>query len=304
MRLAHPPDQATLTRLYHELGRLGARTVAHRAEWEYGAPTAEEVVVLAAQAARYDPRLLWVLVEFLTNNFGKLDPVKLRAALRASAWPGALGVAFEFARRASRSPELEDLHHFTMRGIPRASGEQFFLSTHAFGGELSRREAEESLAEYKRWGFVSREEPLPKELGPVSRGTLGRPERLNLLLRLVRRLGSISLSDYLEALGHRASARQASRDLSTAPFLVRRGTTRGARYVLKETARPDRPLRIGERVQVRVSGRLLNGVVVEDRGTIGVRKPHQLVRLRVHDPVRPAERYEVEVPADWATVRP
>jgi hypothetical protein len=300
VKLARIPDQATLTRLYYELGQLGARTLGHKTDWEYGSPSAEDLVTLASQASRYDPRLLWVLVEFLARDSGALNPVRLRSAARESRWPAALGVAFEFSRRVSHSSELEDLYKFTMGGIPRASGEQFFVSTHAFAGNLARREAEESLSQYKRWGYLSREEPFAKELGSTAHGTLGRSERLNLLRRLVERLGSISLSDYAEALGQKASPRQASRDLATAPFLTRRGKTRAARYLLRETRAPDQPLRVGQEVQFRVAGRRLRGVVLEDRGRAG-RSAHQLVKVRVQDTLNPSDRYDVEVPAEWAT---
>jgi hypothetical protein len=124
---------------------------------------------------------------------------------------------------------------FLFRRTPRAAGEQFFFTTRAFGGNLARRDAEESLAEYKRWGYLSREEPLAKELGTTARGTLGPAERQNLLRRLVERQPEISLTDYLEALRGRGSKRQASRDLAAATFLRKRGTTRGARYSLRRT---------------------------------------------------------------------
>lgn len=302
MKLVRPPDEPTLSRLYFELGRLGARTIGREDDWEYGRPTAEETVVLASQAARYDPRLLWVLVELVSRASAALNPVRLRAALRDSRWPAALGVVFEFARRVSPGAELEDAFRFVMSGIPKGRGEQFFLSAHAFAGPLARREAEESLSEYKRWGFLSREEPIAKELGARAHGTLARPERFNLLRRLAGRLGSISLSDYLEALGSKASTRQASRDLATAPFLRRTGATRGARYALKPEPAA-RPLAVGQKVHVRVSGRNLKGLVVRELAGPPSRHGRRLVRIRLQDPLNPDEGYEVEIPADWATAR-
>ena len=227
-----PLQERELLRLYHELAGLGARAEGRRLPWRFGRLAAEELAVVAAQAARQDPRLLWVLVELLARGYDRLDPLKLRRALGGARWPAALGVAFEFARRAARSRELDDVAAFVMAGVPPAPGERFFLGTRAFGGELARRDVEESLAEYRRWGYFSREEPLAKELGVAAHGTLGPRERMNLLRRLAGRQGSVTLADYLAALRGRASRRQASRDLSTAPFLVRQGATRGARYRL------------------------------------------------------------------------
>jgi len=232
-----PLDAAELPRLYHELARLGARAEGRAVPWRFLArPEAEELVVLAAQAARQEPRLLWVLVEWLAKGWDRLDPLRTRRALARARWPAALGVALEFARRVAGSVELDDVAAFVLARVAPARGERFFLGTRALGGALARRDVEESLAEYRRWGYFSREEPLAKELGVAVRGTLDRSARLNLLRRLAERSGSIAVGDYLAALGGRASRRQASRDLATAPFLARSGTTRGARYGLRPSS--------------------------------------------------------------------
>jgi hypothetical protein len=239
--LTRAPEERELPRLYHELAAIGARAEGRRVPWRFGHPSPEELAVLAAQAARAEPRLLWVLVELLARGYDRFDPLKLRRALGRARWPAALGVAFEFARRAVRSREMDDVAAFVMALTAPASGERFFLGTRAFGGELARRDVEESLAEYLRWGYFSREEPLAKELGAVARGTLGPRERMNLLRRLADRRGEVTLGDYLAALRGRASRRQASRDLAAAPFLALTGATRGARYRLAAGAARRRP---------------------------------------------------------------
>jgi hypothetical protein len=228
-----PLDDAELPRVYDELAKLGARAEGRRVKWRFGPLTPEEAVVLAAQVSRQDPRLLWVLVDLLARGYDRFDPLKLRRALARARWPAALAVALEFARRAAPSTELDDVAGFVLARVPPARRERFFLGTRAFGGALARRDVEESLAEYARWGYFSREEPLAKELGAAMHGTLRRPERMNLLRRLATRQATITIRDYLEALRGRASRRQASRDLATAPFLVQVGATRGARYRLE-----------------------------------------------------------------------
>jgi hypothetical protein len=224
-----PSSSSDVARLYHELGRLGARTEGKPAPWRWGRPSPEETLVLAVQAARHDPRLLWVAVELLAKGF---DPLKLRRAAQRSRWPAALGVAFEFARAVARTEELDDVARFVLAPVAPARGERFFKGTRAFAGALARRDVEESLAEYKRWGYFGRGEPLAKELGTQARGTLGRTERLNVLRRLAGRGGPFTIAEYLAALRGRASRRQAARDLATAPFLARTGATRAARYRL------------------------------------------------------------------------
>jgi hypothetical protein len=228
-----PLREDELPRLYAELEAVGARVEGKRVPWRFGQPTPEELVVLAAQASRTDPRLLWVLVELLARRYDRFDPLKLRRALPGARWPATLGVVFEFARLVAGSAELDDVAAFVLANVGPARNERFFLGTRAFAGPLARRDAEESLAEYLRWGYMSREEPISKELGSPAHGTLARQQRMNMLRRLAERPGHFTLGDYLEALRGRASRRQATRDLATAPFLARSGTTRGARYRLR-----------------------------------------------------------------------
>ncbi len=228
-----PREERELARLYHELALIGARVEGRRLTWKHGSPTPEELLVLAAQAARHDPRLLWVAVELLARSYATFNPLELRRAAARARWPAAVAVALEFARQVSPSAELDDYARFVTAPIAPARGERFFLGTHAFGGALARRDAEESLAEYKRWGYLAREAPFAKELGSPARGTLERNERRNLLRRIAERRGVVSLADYLEALHGTVSRRQAQRDLRDAPFLVKRGNTRGASYALR-----------------------------------------------------------------------
>jgi hypothetical protein len=225
-----PREERELSRLYHELARAGARVEGRRYAWRHGSPSPEELLVLAAQSARHDPRLLWVVVELLARSYASFNPLELRRAALRARWPAALGVALEFARKAAPSAELDDYARFVSAPITPARGERFFMGTRAFGGGLARRDAEESLAEYKRWGYLAREAPFAKELGSAARGTLEQNERRNLLRRLVERRGSVTLAEYLEALHGTVSRRQAQRDLREAPFLKKRGNTRGARY--------------------------------------------------------------------------
>lgn len=229
-----PEGERELARLYHELGAIGARAEGRRERWSHGSPSPEELVVLAAQAARHDPRLLWVTVELVAREYARLNPLALRRAALRARWPAAVAVALEFARRAAGSAELDDYVRFATGPISPAPGERFFLGGHAFAGRLARRDAEESLAEYKRWGYLGREEPFSKELGARARGTLAPAERLNLLRRLAERRGAVTFADYAAAVQGRVTRRQLSRDLRGAPFLRREGRTRGARYLLVE----------------------------------------------------------------------
>jgi len=232
-----PRDEAELARLYHELAAVGGRVEGRRLPWRFGQPGREEVVVLAAQASRHDPRLLWAVVELLARRYAELDALALRRAAARARWPATVAVALEFARRAAPSQELDDWARFVTQRLAPARGERFFLGLRPFAGAAARRDAEEALAEYKRWGYLGREEPFAKELGGEARGSMGRAERLNLLRRLATRRGAVTHAEYAIALRGRVSARQASRDLRAAPFLRKAGRTRDASYRLVQEGR-------------------------------------------------------------------
>jgi len=234
------PTEDELARLYYELARIGARASGDRAPWRYGRPSKEELVVLACEASRYDPRLLWVAVSFLTQKYDGLNPLVLRRVNDRARWPAALAVAFEFARRVRPEPELRDVAEFVVRRVSRARDELFFIGTRKPGGKMIERIASESLAEYRRWGYLGSEVPIAKELGSTVRGTMAWAQRRNVLLRLGRR-GAFSPTDYMNAIDRCVSRRQAARDLSAADFLVREGNTRAIRYRLAEP-RPTPPV--------------------------------------------------------------
>jgi hypothetical protein len=120
--LSRVPEAPELPRLYHELAAIGARAEGARVPWRFGSPSAEELVVLAAQAARREARLLWVVVELLARRYGELNPLALRRALSRARWPAAAGVALEFARRAASREAPPASAAEERRGRRRAGG--------------------------------------------------------------------------------------------------------------------------------------------------------------------------------------
>ncbi|MBS1111510.1 MAG: hypothetical protein H6Q88_3502 [Anaeromyxobacteraceae bacterium] len=54
-----PLEVREIPRLYAELEGVGARVEGRRVPWRFGKPSPEELIVLAAQASRQEPRLLW-----------------------------------------------------------------------------------------------------------------------------------------------------------------------------------------------------------------------------------------------------
>lgn len=60
--LEHAPTDQELERLYYELARIGAPSVGRRQPWKYAPRDLEQLVVLACEMLRFDPRLLSILL--------------------------------------------------------------------------------------------------------------------------------------------------------------------------------------------------------------------------------------------------
>ena len=59
--LQRPPTQGDLERLYRELAELGAPSVGRATDWSYAPGSREELLGLAGEMLRYDPRLLSIV---------------------------------------------------------------------------------------------------------------------------------------------------------------------------------------------------------------------------------------------------
>lgn len=237
LSLEHAPTQNELARLYHELARIGATSVGERKAWRYAPKSREELVALASQMMRYDPRLLSVLVQWLRSAFHTLNPLELRRALRATRWPQSLLVALEFARLDAGDPELVAFADYVAAGWPRVQpAERFFLDTERPGSRSAARNLGRNLAPYARWGYIGQERPI---VDPISKRTVGRYDadtRRRILRDLLERRESFSSADYLSAVDHSVSRQQALIDLTACEALEQVGRGRGARWRRKRSS--------------------------------------------------------------------
>lgn len=231
-RLLHgAPSEDELARMYWELSALGAPAGGEKRSWAYAPATREELVCLASEMARYDARLLTILVAWLVNAWETLDPLALRRCMATMQSPQALCVVLTFVRDAARDEELRRYAEYVCGGWPKVDPpEHFFFDVERPHTKLAARRFGRSLAQYSRWGFVATERP---SIDVFSKRAVGRYEprtRIELLRRLAQRRGELRLSEYLDEIDHSVTRRQAAIDARNAG-LVQRGTKRGARWV-------------------------------------------------------------------------
>lgn len=229
--LAHVPNEPELERLYHELAALGAPAVGRHRPWPYAPQNAEELIALAGEMLRYDPRLLSILLELLLARWSELDPMELRRHMQRMRWPQALLVVLEFARGVTSDPELRYWADYLAAGFARLSPpERFFFDVERPGSRMARRKADRSLAAYSRWGFIGTERPTTSVVGKERVGRYDAATRARIRRQLAARRGSFRMQEYLEALDHALSRQQAYADLRQDPDFEVVGHGRGARW--------------------------------------------------------------------------
>lgn len=226
MILKSPPNEKHLSRLYYELAERGAFCIGEKKAWPYHPKNLEELLALAAEMSRYDPRLLGILVGFISKHASQIQPQEFRNFYRKMETPQSIAVIAEFVKSSTSNAELNYLMDYLQKGLHPTPIQLYFKNLYTPGGKWMQRAAEESLAQYKKWGFLALESPT---LDVYTKKTVGHPDassRRNILKRLFKEKKQIRMKDYLERLGGKISRQQALKDLERLAEL--KGHGRGA----------------------------------------------------------------------------
>jgi hypothetical protein len=230
--LKSPPNEKHLSRMYYELAHVGAQCVGDKSAWPYQTKNLEGLLVLAAEMSRYDPRLLGILVEFLIKHAFKINPHRFRNYYAKMETPQTIALIAEFVKNATPSIEVRYLMDYLQKGLRPVLTQLYFKNLYSPGGKWMQRAAEESLAQYKKWGFLALESP---SIDVYNKKTVGHPDansRRNILKRLFEEKKQIQMKDYLKHLGGNISRQQALKDLGD--FGRLKGKGRGAVWMVKQ----------------------------------------------------------------------
>lgn len=222
------PNEDDLQRVYYELAAIGARCIGKKKKWPYKAANKYELLALAAEMSRFDPRLFEILVDFFITHWKEINPKKIRDQYGHTKDPQVFCVIGEFLKKAINGPESAYYADYLADGTSSVPTQFFFHSIYNVGGKMAQKALEESLAEYKRWGFLATERPTVEAEHKGTIGTLDSSSRLNVLRALLARKKTIQVSDYLKALGNSISRQQALIDLKKCNIAAKRGKGRGS----------------------------------------------------------------------------
>ncbi|MBZ0121820.1 MAG: hypothetical protein K8H88_32810 [Sandaracinaceae bacterium] len=239
--LLHAPTGDELARLYHELALRGAPSVGAPSDWPYSIESDEHLFVLAAEMLRYDARLLSILLQWTLQRWRSLDPLAIRTWMHRQRWPQALAVVLSFAREAARGePELIYWIEYVSAGWPRVDPpERFFIDAERPGSRLAQARLGRALKPYSRWGFLGTERPTTNVFTKETVGRYDAATRRRIAHELAESRGTISVTEYLDAVGHSVTRSQAAADLRAAGLVVI-GSRRGARWRLARARTPKR----------------------------------------------------------------
>lgn len=246
--LQDPPTQSDLERLYFELAQHGAPSLGRKVRWPYGwLEGLEGLIALAAEMLRYDPRLLGILTQLLLYKWETLDLIVLRRMMHRMRHPRALCVVCEFAREAA--PGDQELCHvlrYLTAGWPKQRpAERFFLDIDKPASRLAQRRLGRNLQPYARWGYVAIARPTLSAHNKRALGRYDAATRRQILKELLASRGSLSVSEYLQAIDGGISRQQALRDLRSLAGATPTGAGRGSRWQLTTNWSDPRPGVIG-----------------------------------------------------------
>lgn len=229
-----------LSRMYFELSQQGGISVGEAADWPYSPQSREELIALASDMSRFDPRLFEVIVDWVFHHWTELNPYRLRQMLKTMTFPQTLCVIFNFVTSPPRdsvptNSECLAFYQYLCEGIKPVNSQLYFTNIYPKpAGSLMTRAVTESLKEYLDWGFLARERPIIHHQGyKIPLGYYSLHARQNIIRRLADLREGFGLSRYLDGVAHTISRQQALNDLKNCPFIKSKGKGRGSRWFLK-----------------------------------------------------------------------
>jgi len=224
------PTTVHLNRLYFELAKIGAFCVGEQRGWPYKIDNKEELIALACDMSRHDPRLVDVLAEFFVRKWREINPAKLRGYYKNMKTPQTVAVIMEFLTTVTKDEEAVYLAQYLTSGLRPVPLQFYFFNLYSVGGRLATRAAEEGVYEYKKWGFLACERPVINSEKRLMSGTFDNVARRNILKRLIDEKKEISLGEYLSALKFTVSRQQALLDIKAIGLIKHGGAGRAVKW--------------------------------------------------------------------------
>lgn len=224
------PTEQHLSRLYYELALHGARSVGQKVAWPYKYSSKEELLLLASDLSRFDPRLLEVIVGWIFDQWQTFNPSLLRQLFFKMKMPQTFLVAANFLVNQISNPEYFYFYNYLSQNLNPVSPQLYFCQIYTNpAGSLMAKAVMENVQAYDDWGFLARERPtLMVGEQRILLGSWSIKARQRLLTQLSQSGTPFSVSDYLEKLEYSLTRQQALADLKSFSGLHLKGKGRGS----------------------------------------------------------------------------
>jgi hypothetical protein len=181
--------------------------------------------------SRWEPRLAEVLVQHIFNNWQSWNPMAINEILKLQEVPQSFLVLSEHLALMVVGPQRK-IYKLWMSCLSHAIepvSYQAFYFVNKFAGTRLRRESEQNLKPFSRWGFYCSYLMLNKE-NQRPRTTMTKASRNLILQDLIQEKNIFSVQDYIDRLNHKIHHRQAERDLKACLEIKAQGQTRNRVY--------------------------------------------------------------------------
>ncbi len=194
----------------------------------------EDNLIRYLQMARFDPRLMEILIDYGFSNWQKWNPIKLKQNEYKMHQPALLGIYFELLSALIQDEGFTILAKMIQANIKKAPGEIFYFGIHPFDPVMARLLVHESHSVFQRWGFYEPDLPISKsKQKKFNFSKAKKADRMKILDQLILQKKYIQMGHYEEILGKNnfsVSRRTLELDLCGHPKLQSRGKTKGRIY--------------------------------------------------------------------------
>lgn len=224
------PTEDHLSRMYFELAKIGAFCAGSNKPWPYKIICKEDLLAIACDMSRFDPRLFDILVDYFIRCWRDINPAAFRQYYERMQAPQTVAVMMEFFAGVARADDAGYFAEYLCAGLKPVTPQYYFYNLYSPGGKLAQRAVEESVFEFKKWGFFASERPAVNIAEKRLSGSFDAVSRRNILIRILTEKGEISLKDYLDALKYSISRQQALLDIKSSGLVKGVGAGRGAKW--------------------------------------------------------------------------
>ncbi len=204
-------------------------------------PLNEKILFQIVHDTRWDPRLHEQVIQHFAKHWKEISAINLNREAQQSFWPTTLALTLEILEYffkttrqldSKNSKLFKNWKKLCITNITKAPEELYYIGLSSFAGTESKKDFYYSTRPFSKWGYLCRDLPLSKLTIESQVSLYATTSRRNILLSLFHHKKRITINDYLEALDHSVSKRQAERDLSSFKLVRRQGRTKGSSYIL------------------------------------------------------------------------